>query len=213
MSGILKKKKLLFGLLMVVLIDVVLSIKIPEFVSIVIALNIAVIATFFVNSKALRIIYSQKVPFGYKSKIRNIDALIIGDMCNPKLVLPDSCKTYVQIKAPGRTLWSSFEVLKHTSSIIKETGGTVIFVCQLDNMDKKIYSVFDIPFFVRITLKKYGIGYMKLLAKFPLIVKPFSTIRLLLDKNKKEYVKKTCSDNEIVTFCHERGYELHLYVS
>lgn len=181
----------------------------PQMRALIIATFIFLIALLALNRIALKKIYIQKAPFKIGGKIRNVDYLIIGDMINAATVVPAN-KRFVQIKAPNRSLSASFEILRHTSSILDEDNGNVVICTAKKNKNKKTYSIFDTPFLYCLTIKKLGLGTLNKLATFPVLIKPISTIQLMLDLNKK-WKETSCPNKQIVTFCSERNFNLSYY--
>lgn len=115
-------------------------------------------------------------PFNAMSKIRNVDYLVIGDQCKIKEIVPIG-KTYVQIAAPGRSFTSSFEILRHTFSILKDNGGVVVIVGKKKSKEK--YTIFDLPYFHQVTLKRLGLQRKRILTYIPIIISPIKSIKIL----------------------------------
>ncbi len=141
--------------------------------------------------------------FGAQSNIRNIDYLVISDMCNVEDFIPAQ-STYIQIAVPGRGENSAFEILKHTHSILKENGTVVIAV----NKRNKRFSIFDVPFLHRITIKKYRLERLCMMYKNPLFFAPIASLKILFGGGRSAYNIERNIDNKVGSFCHERGYEL-----
>ena len=181
----------------------------PQLLPFVIMVVVLLGILFMLNRLALKNLNCQKDPFKIGGNVRNVDYLIIGDMINPATVVPAN-KTYVQIKAPSRSLLASFEILRHTSSILDEDNGNVVICTAKKNRGKGTYSIFDTPFFYYLTIKKKGLETLNKLARFPVLIKPFSTIQLVLDLNKK-WKEAACPNNEIVVFCSKRNFNLSYY--
>lgn len=175
--------------------------------------------------------------FGERSRVRNVDYLVIGDMCEVDEVilnLDEQGKnrekeiTYVQLSAPERTLFSSYEILRHTYSILKETGGKVILVVKRKNVEKQKLSIFDMPIFLLspTTVKRLRLESLKIRSYFPLFVSPLKSIRLFFcsemggnvmegDNSKKvlgvKYHRVDCPNKDIAVFCDERGMTLEVW--
>ncbi len=147
---------------------------------------------------------AMSAPFGTFSSTRNVDYLVIGDFCKVKDYVPQGA-SYVQIAAPGRGLNSSFQILKHTHSILKEEGGSVIIAV---GKGKKDFSVFDIPFLHPITIKKYHLERLRKMSKLTFIFSPIDSIRFLLGGGYSAYTPVQNVDAELAAFCEERGYSL-----
>jgi hypothetical protein len=161
---------------------------------------------YFLNCYVVRKIQLQKAPFQINGSIRNVDYLLIGDMIDSEKVIPQG-KSSVQIKAPNRSLFGAFEILKHTSSILDEDNGNVIIAVKNSEL-KNQFSVFDIPFLYNLTIKKYGIEKYTKLAKVPFLINPFLSIKLLLNICTKNWEEKECPDADIISFCDERNIHL-----
>jgi hypothetical protein len=212
MSRILNKKKLLIMIMAVVILTMqMLLIKVGSIgYCICILLDTVALVEIILNDKVKKIMFKQYEPFTAKSKIRNVDCLIIGEICNPQKVMPAHCNNYVQIKIPDSSLFSCFEILKHTSSIIREQGGRVIFVV---NERKKFetFNVFDTYFFHKITINKYGLSSLKKKARLPFLFSPIKSFKLLFASKNKKLRLMECLDEEIAVFCEERAYILEIY--
>ena len=107
---------------------------IPQLLLVIITVYLFCAILFWLNRKALKKIQDQKEPFKIGGKIRNVHYLIIGDMAKPSIMVPAN-QSFVQIKAPNRSLRASFEILKHTSSILDEDEGNVIRDIILEGFD------------------------------------------------------------------------------
>lgn len=162
------------------------------------------------NRIVLRKLACQKDPFKIGGQVRNVDYLIIGDMITPETIIPAD-KKFVQIKAPDRNLLASFEILKHTSSILDEDNGNVVVAVASKNKTGDNYSVFDMPFLYNLTIKKLGLVRLNKLARFPALIKPLSSIKLAFNLDKKKWKETECPNKDIVNFCTERGFNLRYY--
>lgn len=113
--------------------------------------------------------------------------------------------------APGRTLKSSFEILKHTFSILKEESPTVIITVQRKYIEGG-YSGFDIPVFQLspISVKRLGVEALELKARLPFLFYPWKSFQLLL--NRKRLFLETLENvpEDILLFCEERGITLRI---
>ncbi len=202
-------KKRIICIIVILAVIIICILFIPRIAPFILVLLLIALVFYYVNHCAVRIINSQKAPFQNYGKIRNVDYLIIGDMIDLNSIVP-SDKKYVQIKAPNRGLNASFEILKHTSSILDEDNGNVIFAVKRTQCENK-FSVFDVPFLHTLTIKKYGIEKLALLSKFPFFVKPFSTLTLLFNVFNKNWKEIKCPNKEIIRFCDERSFKLKYY--
>lgn len=178
----------------------------PKLMWIIIIAILLLTAVYILNSYVVRNVQLQKTPFQINGNVRNVDYLIIGDMIDSNIVIPQG-KCFVQIKAPNRSLYGAFEILKHTSSILDEDNGNVVIAIK-NAESKNQFSVFDIPFFYNLTIKKYGIEKYEKLSRIPLLVKPFSSLQLLLNICNVNWKEKSCPNADIVTFCDDRNIHL-----
>ncbi len=168
------------------------------------ALFLSLLVLFSFNLLIVRKMSKQIESFASHSQIRNINFLIIGDMCDvKKLVQSDS---YIQISAPGRSLKASFEVLRHTFSILKAHEGTVIIVTQKDNTEG--YSVFDVPYFNKITINRLHLESLILASKMSLFTAPIRSIKFFLGIYTTRLSDATCPLKEVINFCEERNINL-----
>ncbi len=151
----------------------------------------------------------QKIPFGTYSKIRNVDCLVIGDINPNSMHSLSESSNIVSIFLPGCTLAGAFEVLRHTFSILKECGGTVILAVRKKNIGKAGYSPFDISFFHRITINRLGIKNAKLMRRFPVLFAPLKSM-MFLGKIGKSRSMKDYFDKEVLDFCSKRGIEMRI---
>ena len=144
----------------------------------------------------------QRRPFYPHSLIRNVDYLIIGDMCDASEIVPEG-STYVQIAAPGRGLAASYEILRHTFSILKENGGNAVIVVKRRNSEKEKYSLFDVGFFHTVTINKLGLEDKIMMSKLPFVFSPIKSLVFLLGIRKVKNIKDYHNE-EIERFCAER---------
>lgn len=208
----MNKKKIVFVLIAVAAIAMVIGcfFLFPNLLPLVVAFFVLFGLLFILNRTVLKKLYWQKDPFKIGGKVRNVDYLIIGDMINPATIVPAN-KTFVQIKAPNRSLTASFEILKHTSSILDEDNGNVVIAVALKNKASSNYSVFDIPFLYNLTIKKLGLERLNKLARFPILINPLSSVKLILNFNQKKWKETACPNKEISCFCAERNFNLSYY--
>ena len=146
--------------------------------------------------------------FNAGSQVRNVDYLVIGDMANVKDICEDG-KIIVELCAPNRTLDASYEILRHTYSILKKNG-KVIISCKKRNVEKERYSVFDIIYFHPVTLKRLNIQYSRIKRIFPTIYEPVGSIQLLLNF-RKNYKRSKCRRLDICEFCKVRDIEFEYF--
>lgn len=207
MSGILRSKKKLTVLiafivacLCVAALGACLKLGLVYYV-VVYFLMFAVAALTFAVWRKMK---GMSAPFGTFSNIRNVDYLIIGDFCKAKDYVPEG-SSYVQVAAPGRGLNSSYQILRHTHSILKEEGGNVVIAI---GKSKKDFMIFDMPFLHPITIKKYHLERLRKMSKLTFIFSPIDSIRFLLGGGYSTYVPVQKVDSELASFCAERDYSL-----
>ena len=106
---------------------------------------------------------------------------------------------------------SSYEILRHTFSILKEESPSAIIAVQKKNLDGG-YSAFDIPVFERspISVKRLGVEDLQKKSKYLLLFYPIRSIQLLIGA-KKDYPEEMEElPLEMQEFCEERGITLHI---
>lgn len=207
MSGILKKllrkkkKVAAFGALVLLIILAGCALNIKWY-------GISVACILYFAAASLNELVRKKAermskPFGVYSAIRNVDYLVIGGCCNAKDYVPAEC-SYVQIAAPGRGYHSSFQILRHTHSILKEEGGTIIIAI---GKSRNVFTVFDIPFLHPVTIKKYRLERLCRRSKFPLIFAPIASVKFMFGRGSMYQLLQDVPD-ELKTFCDERNHKL-----
>lgn len=139
------------------------------------------------------------------SKVRNIDYLVIGDMVDVA-DLKEQGKTIVELCAPERTLTASYEILRHTYSIMAENGKLII-ACKDKNINKPGYSMYDIWYFHNVTIKRLHLESYKKKLLMPIVFEPICTVRLFLNKRKTFQISE-CNMKALNSFCDERHIEL-----
>lgn len=157
----------------------------------------------------LILLYQRKkelAPFGVYSHIRNVDFLLIGDICKADAIVPEG-KTFIQLAVPDCGLLSCYELLRHTFSILKEEGGTVVIITRPKN-ENRHYSVFDIPYFNDITVKRLHLEELKQKSPFPVIFSPIGSVKKLLNSSQGILQDTNCKMPEIGQFCDERNITL-----
>lgn len=200
-------KKLTVFLLTLLLFEWIVTALFP--IVLIMIINVVLFLLLVLNQAVVNRILAQKAPFSTSSRIRNVDCLIIGAPCEYKHILPQDCNTFVHISSMDMSIKSCFEILKHTSSILKENGGCVIFVPQIHENGK--FSLFDAFFFNDVTLVKHNMKSFKLKKFFPLLFAPIMSTKLL-SKRKVNFLNHIdCPDIEIYRFCLERNLKLCLF--
>ena len=159
----------------------------------------------FLNFKVYKIMVKQYEPF-LGTKVRNADAIIIGDKIDRDDVIPSDYKA-VQIYSNNMSFNSILEILKHTHSILK-TNGEIIIAAKTPKSYSK-FTLFDTIFFHSTTLKKYNLYQLKKFIRYPLIVN--SSYIMLLFKNKHNCIISDITNEKIDKFCVERGYKVKYY--
>lgn len=209
MSWILKNKKLVFVILFVleVMCLTALSIKFPRVKLCTFIIFFVEVVVMYINSKVRNKMRQMHAPFTTKSNIRNVDYLVIGDCINAIECVPEN-KSYVQIAAPGRSEKSCYQILRHTHSILKENGGTVIFAF---GNGKEEFTLFDAPFLHYITIKKYHLEGLKMKSAFPIIFAPIRAINMVFGGGYSTYTQVDNTDAELMKFCADRNYSLICY--
>lgn len=137
--------------------------------------------------------------------IRNVDYLIIGEQYDYKELIPEQASSFV-VLSPKRSLTASFEILKHTFSILKDKG-TVIILDKGFRGDE--YTVFDIPYFHPVTIRRLKLDKLKKVSIIPLLVSPISTLKMVFPLHRNAGIcEELCPMKEIVNFCIERDIQL-----
>ena len=214
MSGIIsliknhKKKSLFCALFFILAALIVVFLCVNNIIACVAAFFVLIF--FLLNLVAVRKMNSQKIPFNPRSVTRNVDYLIIGDMCDPNQLI-SSGKTYVQLSAPDRNLMSAYEILRHTYSILDEKYGTVVFVIKDKYINVERFSIFDIPLFHKITINRLNLKMMIIKANFPFLFSPLKSIKLLLGIKISGWKNCECPKKKINQFCEERSIKLIYY--
>ena len=208
MSRVLNKKIILC--LIVVLGSVILGLM--GYIVGMLAFPCLCFCLYIINRNIRKQIAKSNSAFNSMSPIRNIDRLIIGDM----MKLPNELKvgSFLQIEAPNRSLLSSYEILRHTHSILKDDGeAEVILVVKRSNMSKGKYTIFDIPFFHYITIRQKKLEKLQRNMYYPLLYDPLNSLCYWLKIRTKGYteVDNTIDDN-ISKFCTERNFKVRFWV-
>ena len=202
------KKKSIFAMAIAVLM--VISFFVQFYIlSVLMAAGLVCV---FLNEAVVRRNRKQRQPFWSRSGIRNIDMLIIGEPC----VITEYVRggySYVALTAPGRTLSSSYEILRHTFSILTENSPTVVITVKKKNIEGG-FSGFDIPIFKLspITVKKLKLESLERKERFLLIFYPIRSIEKLLNIKKKFSEPMINIPQEILDFCEERNLNLKIFV-
>lgn len=205
MSRILKYKKKFIIYLLGLAICIILLQALFRIIWITIIGCILYFVATALNELVCRKINRQREPFEINSSVRNVDYLIIGDYCDTKKYVPDGM-TYIELFAPERSYKAAFQLLRHTHSILKEEGGTVVVTT---GKRGKNYTVFDIVFFHEITIKRYNLELLKKMSRFPIIAEPLNSLKFLMGMGtQNNYMFSEDVPPELRDFCDERGYRL-----
>lgn len=203
MSRILKRKKKIVALFLALVAIMLIGFGLHMNAIIVLAACLAVVVFFFINEYILRKIRKELEPFGVYSEIRNVDYLILGNPLQVADYVPVG-SSYVEVCAPNRSYDSTWQLLRHTHSILKD-GGTVLMAV---DRNRKGFSVFDIPFLHPITIKKYHIERLKKMSHFPIIFALSASIRLAFGRGYSSYNVSQNIPDKLKEFCDARNYKL-----
>ena len=142
----------------------------------------------------------QMAVFSPASKVRNVNYLVIGELCDAGKYVPEG-KSYIAILAPGRSLKSAYETARHTFSILDENDGAIVFSLDRKNMQGG-YSL------KRLNLEKNGIIEHLLFACHPI-----RSIKYLLQIRGTYEKPLTTIPKEIEEFCSERNISIKIYTN
>lgn len=142
---------------------------------------------------------------------RNFDVLIIGEKYHMEEIISND-KTYLQFDAPNRTLFASYLILQGKFSWLREGKGKCIILCRKCNEKKKNISLFDIPFFHTIVIKKYNLKRQQAELNYPLLFHPLQVLNFLFGKKYNVSFAEKCPLSEIEEFCAQRNIELEYRV-
>lgn len=204
MSGILKKvknhkRKLL--LIAVLAVAEVVCLLLGWYIIGSVAIMFAIL-----NEAVLYKMRKDIAPFDSRSRIRNVDYLVIGDLCRIQEIAPEGM-TYVKITSPGRSLTASYEILRHTFSILKEAGGTVAIIGKESTTG---YTVFDVPYFHQVTIERLELERLNKCRSLPILAAPIKSLGFLFGAGRS--IRETvCLDENVSAFCREREIELKFY--
>lgn len=207
MSWFLNKKKIILVLLLCGAI-ILLFTKLWIF-SLLIVLAIGV---FVLNKIVLK--KNNKMPLlSAQRKIKRYKYLVIGDIC-PHSVL----KNYIDkqdnaflILAPRRSLDASYQILLHTISILDEDGTCIII--DSGRSSKRVYTVFDVPYFNFITRKELNIELLFKKASYPLFYEPVKSLLILFNLTFRNYKLRNvvCADKRFENFFqHKSNHFIYL---
>lgn len=157
-------------------------------------------------------IYKQKEPFEIFSGIRNVESMYIGEIS-----IGGGYSSAVSIYTPGATDTSVYEVLKHTFSILNEKGSTVILCVNCNQIDRKCkpekeYTIFDLPFYNGVSVKRLRLKKLVLISYFPLIFRFSCSVRFLFKIGEGKPREVPCTDKKLLEFCTIRNIKLKYLV-
>ena len=160
MSGIIKKvmkHKKAFAALCLCIV----------FVAYLLIFRLYLLALLFVsivmgNELTFKKMMEQKTPFDTRSKVRNADCIVIGDVGKKALKEVAGEGTVVSICLPGCTPAGAYEMLRHTFSILKESGGRAVLVINRKNLKKRKYSLFETYFYHPTAINRLGLKNINL---------------------------------------------------
>lgn len=170
------------------------------------ALGLVLLGIGILNEVARSEMKRQLIPFEARSLVRNVDYLIIGELGKTENLVPDGC-SYLQIKLPGCSLEAAYEVLRHSFSILKDNGGVAILAYKYKKLFPYEYSLFDVNFFVPVTIQRLHLKIYKMLSYFPLLFSPVRTLQLLFNIKRRGGISDSPRD-DIALFCKERDISL-----
>lgn len=177
MPGFLSKKKILFLSLILILSLVILTIFPRLEILIVVTFSWGLVFGIYILNKAtLRKIAENTIRLSPGRKIENIDALIIGDLVSKKRLerLNIECENPMVVCAPGRSLDSSFLILKHLTSRLENQGKVII----IDRNSKKDTTLFDYPYWSLTTKLARGFKYDKI-CRYPAVYKLIRAVKYM----------------------------------
>lgn len=208
MSRFLRKRRMAWGLLFV--IAVLLVFTNLWIISIALLLGLMII---FLNRCVIHRINHPMYAFHSNREIKHYGILVIGDMISTKDLAPyiDKQQNVLSIMASDRCLEASWQILRHSVSILDE-GDTCVIVDRGKKSSKKPYTIFDVPFLHQITRMELHIdeSYYKKV-RFPLLYEPIRSLRTLYVWGGR-YQLSTCPHDAIVRFCHKKNIRLiYLY--
>lgn len=200
---VLRRKKLT---LLLALVIIALVLRFEVVAPIVLVAVLCAVA----NVVVVRKTREQSQPFSHKSTIRNVDYLVIGDLCNPCELVPEG-SNYVAVCSPGRSLASSYEILRHTYSILNEDTPNVIIIVRRKHLQDG-YTAFDLSIFSMspISVKRLGVEALCKKEKLLLLYYPTRTIQLLLGCKRQYTIALQEIPQEIQDYCQERLINLQI---
>lgn len=183
-----------------------------------VVLALALMAILLNEVVKLRLSHQVKC-FGAQSKIRNVDCLVIGDLCDVP-ALPSWKKEYktIVLTSPGRSLTSAYEILRHTFCILKENKhgvvaeNPVVFITLQKKYIDDGYSFFDYPVFRMspTTVKRLGVEKFIRQYRFPIVFSPVKSLWFLLNSKAKYSEKMSNVPADIKDFCNIRNIRLEI---
>lgn len=178
----------------------------------IIGLSLIMIPFAALNWLVRKKIYKQREPFAIFSGIRNVDSMYIGE-----ILIEGGYNSAVSIYTPGATSTSVYEVLRHTFSILNEKGSTVVLCVNSNQSNRKCkpekeYTIFDLPFYNGVSVKRLHLEKMMRMSYFPLIFRFSSSVRFLFRRGKGKPREVQCADKALLDFCRVRNIKLRYLV-
>lgn len=142
---------------------------------------------------------------------RNIDRLIIGDFCNTEELVKD--KVCVCKQSPIRLSNEAIVILaKRLFSLLDENSGILTIVQKSGKHQATGVNVFDLPYLHENTIADLRLEKKRKLCKFPLLLSPIGSLRILLKcKGSSNLTKEACPIDSLVSFCELRNIKLEYY--
>ena len=182
------------------------------FLSLILLLLIAIVLIGIILNKYVikKYILSQFTNFSSKSKVRNVDCLIIGEPVKIESLGLGYDKSYIQICIPGICEGGAFQILRKTHSILK-SDGEVLIALKEKHLDNERIKPMETLLMSDITIKRLGLEKISQLGKNILFVQPIACIKLLRNRKETGYKEIKKKDTPMSKFCSERGYSIKYY--
>lgn len=199
----LKKRRIIVGSFLLLCASGFLFGMISQFYMISV-FSLILLFLLLMNHKVAVKMQEEVAPFRPSSKVRNVEVLVIGDVCKLQELPLKQGERCIKIMAPRRSLVSSYEILRHTFSILQSEGTVIIVGASKDSQD---YSLFDMAHFTEYTIKRLNLEKLQKLKHFPLLVTPVRSVQYLLGWGRRKE-KSVCPSKEMIDFCRERELQL-----
>ena len=211
MSGILKHKGILCfaAIIAVAEFSIVLFIRSRSLLIALIVLDLLFFASAIIDLKVYKAMRRQMNIFYAQSKNRNVDCLIIGEVCDPKDIGVE-CESFVQIRNPGLSEEGAYQILRRTHSILKENGH-VIIALESKNVGSKKLGMMDTFFMHKITIKEKKLERTAKCRILLFFIHPLKSFEILSKKYKTGF-NLSREGTGLAEFSRERGLNYNLYV-